>query len=110
MQIELFQPWISEGDSRILDFELEFGQVLWCKRGFQSKIKKKADSFDLDKTVVSSGSTLFAQLSVLVCRAERDSIIYILCVMQTQRQKCHYENMPIQIYWKFTTKKWKFSD
>ena len=22
----------------------------------------------------------------------------------------HYENMPIQIYWNFTTKKWKFSD
>ena len=22
----------------------------------------------------------------------------------------HYENMPIQIYWKFTNKNWKFSD
>ena len=22
----------------------------------------------------------------------------------------HYENMPIQIYWKFSTKKWTFSD
>ena len=22
----------------------------------------------------------------------------------------HYKNIPIRIYWKFTTKKWKFSD
>ena len=22
----------------------------------------------------------------------------------------HYENTPIQLYWNFTTKKWKFSD
>ena len=25
-------------------------------------------------------------------------------------QNNSYENMPIQIYWNFTTKKWKFSD
>ena len=25
-------------------------------------------------------------------------------------QLCHYDYMPIQKYWKFTTKKWKFSD
>ena len=52
---------------------LELGHVHLCKKGFQSQIKNKmANSIHPDEMVPyeqSSRSTLFAEVSVLVCQA-----------------------------------------
>ena len=46
----------------------EFGHSHCCKKGFQSKINNRiGSSVDPDETV-SSRSTLFSKVSVLVCR------------------------------------------
>ena len=41
---------------------------------------------------------------------ERSWQVFILVEGILCEQKYHYENMPIQIYWKFYHQKWNFSD
>ena len=67
-------------DSSISDF----GRIYYCKLWFQPKIRNKmANSVDPDETAryvraVSSGSALFAKVSVLVYRDERVNALEIL--------------------------------
>ena len=47
------------------------------------------------------------RVAVFICMDRnmiKRTFIYI------RQMETHYENTPIQIYWNFTNKKWKFSD
>ena len=50
---------------------LEFGLVHICKQGLQSKIKNRM----ANSAAISSESTLFAQVLVLVCLVEKVKIV-----------------------------------
>ena len=42
--------------------------------------------------------------------AEESATDNLIKTTQASICSCYYKNMPIQISWKFSTKKWKFSD
>ena len=47
---------------------------------------------------------------VLESPGRNDSNEYYNIYIFVEQQEKHYENMPIQIYWKFEHQKWKFSN
>ena len=75
--VNSFHPQVSNTDYSIS----EFGNIYCCKFGFESKINKRmtnsvdpdnrtTNSVDGDGATVSSGSVLFAKVSIFVCRDE----------------------------------------